>query len=253
MVGRSLLSRRDQPNRAFPKMNETSAIRETSWGLMRRAFFSVCGVHGAVQQASPYHQGGGLCFGGALLAVAVWFSAAPSLVAQVIPAPFGLQWGEAQARIVAFAERVGSKTQVRSGGSGRETIEVLGPFPNQRYQRLGFTFQSNHLVQIATYYPAPENTNEIGDFLAALRGEIEQSFGPGQLLETGSEKNADGHLETRRVFRWEREGCAIWLVLIQVQPGGGLSPRRGEISVVYANLGLGRRLEIESARGTGER
>jgi len=199
--------------------------------------------------------------GGAVVAVAIWLSAAPSVPGQLISAPFGLKWGETEGRIMAFAAHAGSGPQLMSGNSGRETIDIGGPFPNQRFQRLGFTFQSNRLVQVAVYYSVPENMNEAGELLTGLRGEIEQSFGPGQLLETGTEKNAEGYLETRRVFRWEREGCAIWLVSMEVQnagdaphipnslsePGTSQPARRGEISVVYANLGLGRQLEIESA------
>lgn len=180
------------------------------------------------------------------LVVVLCLTAITSVVAQVIPAPFGLQWGETPARILSFAERTGARIEQQSGSSGRETIDVRGPFPNQRYQRLGFTFQADHLVQVAVYYQAPENGDEARELLADLRREIEQSFGPGQLLETGSEKNRDGYLETRRVFRWEREGCAIWLISMQVRNAEDLSPPLGEISVVYANLGLGRQIEIES-------
>jgi hypothetical protein len=183
-----------------------------------------------------------------MLTLALWLSSI-SAIAQVIPAPFGLQWGEPPAPILSFADRTGSGIQLRSGASGRDTIEVRGPFSNQRYQRLGFTFQSDHLVQVAVYYRAPDDGNEARELLAALRGEIEQSFGPGQLLETGSEKNADGYLENRRVFRWEREGCAIWLISMQVRNADDQSPPVGEISVVYSNLGLSRQLEIDSQAG----
>jgi hypothetical protein len=181
----------------------------------------------------------------------VWLCAI-SADGQVIRAPFGLQWGETSARILLFAERVGSGIQIRSGSSGRETIEVRGPFSNQRYHRLGFAFQADRLVQVAVYYPAPDDSNQARELLAALRRELEQSFGPGQLLETGSEKNADGHLETRRVFRWEGEGCAIWLISMQVGDTTEDTSPLGEISVVYANLGLGRQLEIES-QASGDR
>jgi hypothetical protein len=174
-----------------------------------------------------------------------------SATAQVIPAPFGLKWGEASAPILSFAEHTGSKIETQSGASGRETIEVRGPFSNQRYQRLGFSFQADRLVQVAVYYQAPDESNEARELLAALRGEIEQTFGPGELLETGSEKNVDGYLESRRVFRWERNGCAIWLISMQVKTADDLGPPRGEISVVYANLGLGRQLEIDSQAKNG--
>jgi hypothetical protein len=184
------------------------------------------------------------------LVVALPLSLTSSAVAQVIPAPFGLKWGEASARILSFAEQTGSKIETQSGSSERETIEVRGPFSNQPYQRLGFTFQAGRLVQVAVYYQAPEDSNEARGLLAALRGEIEQSFGSGELLETGSEKNGDGYLETRRVFRWERNGCAIWLISMQVKTADDSDPPHGEIGVVYANLGLGRQLEIDSqARG----
>jgi hypothetical protein len=177
--------------------------------------------------------------------LALCFSAIASAGAQVIPAPFGLKWGDASAPILSFAEHTGSKIETQSGSSGRETIEVRGPFSNQRYQRLGFTFQADRLVQVAVYYQAPEESNEARELLAALRGEIEQSFGSGELLETGSEKNVDGYLETRRVFRWELNGCAIWLISLQVKTPEDLGPPRGEISVVYANLGLSRQIEID--------
>jgi hypothetical protein len=180
------------------------------------------------------------------LIVALSLSLIGSAAGQVISPPFGLQWGEPPAPILSFADRTGSGVQIRSGSSGRNIIEVRGPFPNQRYQRLGFTFQADHLIQVAVYYQAPEDGNEAKQLLAGLRGEIEQSFGPGQLLETGSEKNADGYMENRRVFRWEREGCAIWLISMQVRNAEDLSPPVGEISVVYANLGLSRQLEIDS-------
>jgi len=181
-------------------------------------------------------------FGGLLV---LPLSLIASATAQVIPAPFGLKWGETSAPILSFAEHTGAKIVTQSGSSGRETIEVRGPFSNQRYQRLGFTFQADRLVQVAVYYQAPEESNEARELLAALRGEIEQSFGSGELLETGSEKNVDGYLETRRVFRWERNGCAIWLISMQVKTAKDLGPPRGEISVVYANLGLSRQIEID--------
>jgi hypothetical protein len=181
--------------------------------------------------------------------IAVCFILTASAVGQVIPAPFGLKWGEASARILSFAEQTRSKIETESASSGRETIGVLGPFPNQRYQRLGFTFQSGRLVQVAVYYQTPEDSNGARELLAALRGEIEQSFGPGELLETGSEKNGEGYLETRRVFRWERNGCAIWLISMQVKTADDSGPPHGEISVVYANLGLSRQLEIDSQAG----
>jgi hypothetical protein len=184
-----------------------------------------------------------------LLGATLCLGAITSADAQVIPAPFGLHWGEPPAPILSFADRAGSGIQLRSGSAGRETIEVRGPFLNQRYQRLGFTFQGDHLVQVAVYYRAPEDGNEAKDLLAGLRREIEQSFGPGQLLETGSEKNADGYLENRRVFRWDREGCAIWLISMQVRNAEDLSPPVGEISVVYSNLTLSRQLEIDSQAG----
>jgi hypothetical protein len=177
--------------------------------------------------------------------LALCFSAIASAGAQVIPAPFGLKWGDTSAPILSFAEHTGSKIETQSGSSGRETIEVRGPFSNQRYQRLGFTFQADRLVQVAAYYQAPDESNEARELRAALRGEIEQSFGSGELLETGSEKNVDGYLETRRVFRWERNGCAIWLISLQVKTAEDLGPPRGEISVVYANLGLSRQIEID--------
>jgi hypothetical protein len=186
---------------------------------------------------------------GLLIIVALPFCPFSSAVGQVIAAPFGLQWGETPTRILSFAERTSSGIEKKSGSSGRDTIEVQGPFLNQRYQRLGFTFQADRMVQVAVYYPVPEDSGEAKELLATLRREIEQSFGPGQLLETGSEKNTDGYLETRRVFRWEREGSAIWLISMQVRNAGELSTPRGEISVVYANLGLGRKLEIERQAG----
>jgi len=176
---------------------------------------------------------------------ALCFTVTASAVAEIIPPPFGLQWGGTLARILSFAERTGSRIEKQAGSSGRETVDVRGPFSNQRYQRLGFTFQDDRLVQVAVYYQAPEDTNEARELLAALRGEIEQSVGPGELLETGSEKNGDGYLETRRVFRWQRDGCAIWLISMQVKTGDDSDPPLGEISVVYANLGLSRQIEID--------
>jgi len=177
--------------------------------------------------------------------LALCVSAIASAGAQVITAPFGLKWGDPLAPMLSFADHTGSKINTQPGSSGRETIDVQGPFSNQRYQRLGFTFQADRLVQVAVYYRAPDESNEARELLAALRGEIEQSFGSGELLETGSEKNADGYLETRRVFRWERNGCAIWLISMQVKTAKDLGPPRGEISVVYANLGLSRQIEID--------
>jgi len=109
--------------------------------------------------------------------LALCVSAIASAGAQVIPAPFGLKWGDPLAPILSFAEHTGSKINTQPGSSGRETIDVQGPFSNQRYQRLGFTFQADRLVQVAVYYRAPDESNEARELLAALRGEIEQSFG----------------------------------------------------------------------------
>jgi hypothetical protein len=177
--------------------------------------------------------------------LAFCFTATASTATETIPPPFGLQWGGTPARILSFAERTASRIEKRAGSSGRETIDVRGPFSDHRYQRLGFTFQDDHLVQVAAYYQAPEDGDKARELLTALRGEIEQSFGPGELLETGNEKNVEGYLETRRVFRWQRDGCVIWLISMQVKTVEDLGPPRGEISVVYANLGLSRQIEID--------
>ena len=181
-----------------------------------------------------------------LAVVAFCFGASIPVIADPIQAPFGLQWGTAPDPILSFAQRTG--IQKRSLGGGRETIEVRGPFPGQRYHRLEFTFQAEHLVEVAVYYQAPEEGNEAKELLAVLRREIERSFGAGQLLETGTEKNSEGYMEARRVFRWENEGCAIWLISLQLQNAEASNPPLGEISVVYANLGLSRQIEIESQK-----
>jgi hypothetical protein len=181
-----------------------------------------------------------------LVVVALFFGASASAVADGIKAPFGLQWGSSPDPILTFAQRTG--IQKRSLGNGRETIEVRGPFPGQRYYRLEFTFQADHLVEVAVYYQAPEDGNGAKELLAVLRREIERSFGAGQLLETGTEKNSEGFVEARRVFRWENEGCAIWLISLQLQNAEASNPPLGEISVVYANLGLSRQIEIDSQK-----
>src|SRR3982074_1167685 len=92
--------------------------------------------------------------------LAFGFTVTASASAETIPPPFGLQWGGTSAPILSFAEHTSSKIETQSGSSGRETIEVRGPFSNQRYQRLGFTFQEDHLVQVAAYYQAPEDGNK---------------------------------------------------------------------------------------------
>src|SRR3981081_448519 len=180
------------------------------------------------------------------IVVALCFGASIAAGADGIQAPFGLQWGTSPNPILSFAQRTG--IQKRSLGNGRETIEARGPFPGQRYHRLEFTFQADRLVEVAVYYQAPEEGNEAKELLAVLRREIEHSFGAGQLLETGTEKNSEGYMEARRVFRWENEGCAIWLISLQLQNAEASNPPLGEISVVYANLGLSRQSEIDSQK-----
>lgn len=177
------------------------------------------------------------------------------LQAQPVPPPFGLQWGATPERLQGFVDRTGSKAERRSEAAGRETLELTGPFPNQPFHRLAFTFETGQLIQVAVHYALPEDNAGAKQLVTSLRWELERSLGPGELLETGTETNPEGYQETRRLFRWQRDGCAVWLISLQVSNGGGGAAsgpqpgREGEISVVYANLGLGRRLEIEGAGG----
>jgi hypothetical protein len=172
------------------------------------------------------------------------------LRAQPIPPPFGLQWGETPERVQGLADRTGSNAERRTEAAGRETVELTGPFPDQPFHRLAFTFETGQLIQVAVHYALPEDSAGAKQLGTSLRGELERSLGPGELLETRTETNPDGYQEARRVFRWQRDGCAVWLMSLQVSGGSPDEQRHeGEISVVYANRGLGRRLEIEGAGG----
>ena len=171
---------------------------------------------------------------------------APGLRAQPIPPPFGLQWGETPERVQGLVDRTGSKAERRTEAAGRETLELTGPFPDQPFHRLAFTFETGQLIQVAVHYPLPENSVNAKQLVTSLRWELERSLGPGELLEMGTETNPEDYQETRRVFRWQRDGCAVWLISLEVSRGSSSQGREGELSVVYANLGLGRRLEIES-------
>jgi hypothetical protein len=137
----------------------------------------------------------------------------------------------------------------RTEAAGRETLELTGPFSNQPFHRLAFTFETGQLIQVAVHYPLPEAGAGAKQLVTSLRWELERSLGPGELLETGTESNPEGYQEARRVFRWQRDGCAVWLISLQLNNSSAGQQREGEISVVYANLGLGRRLEIEGAGG----
>jgi hypothetical protein len=174
---------------------------------------------------------------------------APRLRAQPVPPPFGLQWGVTPERVQGLVGRTGSKAERRSEAAGRETLELTGPFPNQPFHRLGFTFETGQLIQVAVHYALPEDNAGAKQLVTSLRWELERSLGPGELLETGTETNPEGYQEARRVFRWQRDGCAVWLISLQVSSGAPGQQHEGEISVVYANLGLGRRLEIEGEGG----
>lgn len=171
------------------------------------------------------------------------------LRAQPVPPPFGLQWGDPAERVRGLADRTGSKAERRTEADGRETLEFTGPFPNQPFHRLAFTFETGQLIQVAVHYPLPEDGAGAKQLMTSLRWELERSLGPGELLETGTENNPEGYQEARRVFRWQHDGCAVWLISLQVTNSSPGQQREGEISVVYANLGLGRRLEIEGAGG----
>jgi hypothetical protein len=176
---------------------------------------------------------------------------ASPLRAQPVPLPFGLQWGDTPERIQGLADRTGSKAERQAEGAGRETVELTGLFPDRPFHRLAFTFETGQLIQVAIHYPMPDYNAGAKQLVTSLRWELERSLGPGELLETGTEHNPEGLQEARRVFRWQRDGCAVWLISLQVNDSSGTG-REGEVSVVYANLGLGRRLEIEHAeRVTG--
>ncbi|MBV9488868.1 MAG: hypothetical protein JO069_03970 [Verrucomicrobia bacterium] len=166
---------------------------------------------------------------------------------QPISPPFGLQWGETPELVQASAQRAGSTVERRTGPAGRDRLELTGPFPGQRFCRLRFTFESERLIQVIVDYPQPEDAPEAKQLLMSVRAELEQSLGATELLETGTETNQDGYQETRHVFRWQRDGCAVWLISLEVSSGADRL-RKGILSVVYSNLGLGRRLEIEAGR-----
>jgi hypothetical protein len=173
----------------------------------------------------------------------------PRLLAQPVPPPFGLQWGETPERVQGLVDRTGSKAERRAEAAGRETLELTGPFPNRPFHRLALTFETGQLIQVAVHYLLPEDNLNAKQLVTSLRWELERSLGPGELLETGTEANPEGYQEARRVFRWQRDGCAVWLISLEVSGSSSGQGREGEISVVYANLGLGRRLEIEGAGG----
>jgi len=173
-----------------------------------------------------------------------WFAlaGAASACGEDIRPPFGLRWGESPERVLGSAKQTGVTARERLDAPGHATLELS--FNQQSFDRVDFGFQSGCLIQVIVRYPVSENQGPGNELLGSLRGELEQGFGVGELLEIGREQNRDGYEETRRVFRWQKEGCALWLISLEVQSTG--RGHAGEVTAVYANLGLSRRLEIDS-------
>ncbi|HEY0792965.1 MAG TPA: hypothetical protein VGD78_18010 [Chthoniobacterales bacterium] len=160
---------------------------------------------------------------------------------QVIRPPFGLEWGASPQQVLDSARQSGVKVLEHEETPGHTTFEVS--ISQQPFNRVDFGFQAGHLIQIVVRYPT--SGNEGPGLVGSLRAEFQQGLGVGELLETGRQQNADGNEETRRVFRWQKEGCALWLILLEVRSEG--RGRASEVTAVYANLGLSRRLEIDAA------
>ncbi len=159
--------------------------------------------------------------------VSAWLAFASVLLAPIVSAipgeeikpPFGLSWGETQARLEALLK--GAKAQIverRKQEDGRTVWSVDG-LVSANLKRTMFYFKADQLVEVELQYQNPDwDSSKYDDFMASVRRQLEQKYGVGQLVARS--KAPEGEvMQTLVGYKWNRNNAAVQLFYFAAEKG----------------------------------
>ena len=131
-------------------------------------------------------------------------------LADEIPPPFGLQWGESDERLARLLH--GAKAQiVDKHPVGERDAWFVEGLLQAGLKRTVFYFKSGSLVEVELQYQSPDwDILKYDDFMSAVRRRIEQKYGPGQLLAKTRGQEGDV-MQTIIGYKWVQDNTAIEL------------------------------------------
>ena len=132
-------------------------------------------------------------------------------LADEIPPPFGLQWGESDERLAKLLEGAKATVVDKHMVADREAWTVEGLL-QQGLRRTVFYFRNGGLVEVELQYQSPDwDILKYDDFMSAVRKRIEQKYGEGQLIAKTREPEGDV-MQTIIGYKWNQNNTAIELI-----------------------------------------
>jgi len=143
---------------------------------------------------------------------------ASSSLADVIPPPFGLTWGQSDERIAKLLEGAKAKIVDKHMVAERDAWTVEGLL-QPGLKRTIFYFKTGALVEVELQYQSPDwDLPKYDDFMNAVRKRIEQKYGPGQLIAKTRAPEGDV-VQTIIGYKWNQDDTAIELFYYSAENG----------------------------------
>jgi hypothetical protein len=200
-----------------------------------------------------HHKTTTLCLAWALI---VMKAACPNALAQkedqIIPIepPFGLQWGESPENVRAWKEKMNYPSLEGKDKTGRDVIEIQGPFKDAKFDRLRFYFRENQLLEVELQFLHAGTPEEGIEYEAInqtmlVKKTVDGRLGTGQIIKNQSgTKNGTKWQFIQQI--WTDEEHAVWLALFTAK-----KPPQGTIAITSLHYRWERRLaEKETGQNT---
>lgn len=143
---------------------------------------------------------------------------AGSALADEIPPPFGLQWGQSNERIGKLLEGAKATVVDKHMVADREAWTVEGLL-QAGLKRTVFYFKTGSLVEVELQYQSPDwDIAKYDDFMTAVRRRIEQKYGAGQLIAKTRAPEGD-IMQTIIGYKWNQNDTAIELFYYSAENG----------------------------------
>jgi len=137
-------------------------------------------------------------------------SLAGDAMADEIPPPFGLQWGQSDERIAKLLTGAKANVVDKHMVADREAWTVEGLL-QAGLKRTVFYFKAGSLVEVELQYQSADwDIAKYDDFMTAVRRRIEQKYGTGQLIAKTRGPEGDV-VQTIIGYKWTQTDTAIEL------------------------------------------
>ncbi len=134
-----------------------------------------------------------------------------AMPSQEIAAPFGLDWGESEARLEPMLLGAKSKIVEKRILEGRDMWTVEGLVQANLYRTI-FYFKNDGLDEVELQYRNKAwAETDYDSFLSQLREKVEKRYGDGKLIARSKTQQADVN-QTLVGYQWSKNGCAIEVI-----------------------------------------